>query len=485
MSIRTRLTVWYVFLLAGILVLFSAGLYALLNYSQMDEVDRTLETRATEIQKSVIASVAIQRDPLIYLSRGGVTLLPSADVFATPGVLVQLSTLDNTPIMHSDNLGSSQLEVPQAIIDRVSGGESVFTNVTIDQANVRVYVAPLEFPRRGVGTETVGVIEVAQSLAPFEQNSRRLATLLGIGIVSSLVLATIVGALLARSALAPIDRVTEMARSITRAGDLTRRIDKPRTQDEVGRLVATFNEMLARIEELFRSQQRFVSDMSHELRSPLTAIRGNLDLLRLGATGSPEEREQALAAIDGELGRTQRLVADLLLLARADEGLALEKRPVEMDTLLLDVFVQAKALAHGQVKVALGSEDVAQVMGDHDKLKQLLMNLVDNAIKYTPAGGEVKLSLDCDEEWVRVSVADTGIGIPPQDLPRIFDRFYRVDKSRARGSEHAGGAGLGLGIAKWIAEAHGGRIEVQSRTNKGSTFTVWLPLLKQTHPVPD
>ncbi|HID63510.1 MAG TPA: hypothetical protein EYP49_12340 [Anaerolineae bacterium] len=163
-----------------------------------------------------------------------------------------------------------------------------------------------------------------------------------------------------------------------------------------------------------------------------------------------------------------RIVADLLLLAQADAGVELEKKPVELDTLLLEVYRQSQLMADG-VEVKLGHEDQAVVMGDADRLKQLLLNLVDNAIKYTPPGGEVRLSLYREQGWVQVAVSDTGMGIPPEDLPHIFERFYRTDKARRRG-----GTGLGLSIAKWIAEAHGGHLTVESEVGKGSTFTLWL-----------
>jgi signal transduction histidine kinase len=238
--------------------------------------------------------------------------------------------------------------------------------------------------------------------------------------------------------------------------------------------------MLERIEQLFRAQQQFVADVSHELRSPLTAIRGHLDLLRRGAFENAADRDDSIAAIDSESARMQRMVQDLLLLARADAGIQMQKQPVELDTVLLDVYRQVRMTTTG-VKVSLGSEDQAMVMGDVDRLKQLLLNLADNAIKYTPAGGEVRLSLERDSEWVRVSVADTGVGIPEQDVPKIFDRFYRVDKSRThKPSDDGVGAGLGLAIVKTIVGAHGGRIEVASQVGKGTTFTVWLPLASET-----
>jgi signal transduction histidine kinase len=220
-----------------------------------------------------------------------------------------------------------------------------------------------------------------------------------------------------------------------------------------------------------------VADVSHELRSPLTAIRGNLDLLRRGGVDNNAERDASITAIDSESARMQRMVQDLLLLAHADAGVGIQKETVELDTLLLDIYRQARLTASG-VKVSWGSEDQAQVVGDPDRLKQLFVNLVDNAIKYTPNGGEVTLSLEREEPWVRVAVADTGVGIPPRDLPKIFDRFYRIDRARARAD---GGAGLGLSIVKWIVDAHDGRIDVKSEVGKGSTFTVWLLLAPNNH----
>ncbi len=465
MSIRLRLTLWYVGLLAVILAIFSGGLYGILSFSSLNEVDRTLQARASEVDNTVSAALRVTLDPRFF--RGRITL-PVADTFATPGIYVQvqISMVDPPVVTRSDNLGDQAISVSQDILDRVKAGDSVYTNLVIDHVPLRVFVSPLTFR-----DQTIGVIEVAQSLQGVSDTLRRLATFLAVGVIGALVLAFLIGAILAKNALAPMDRITQTAHSITHSGDLTRRIEQKATQDEVGRLVSTFNEMLGRIEELFRTQQRFVADVSHELRTPLTAIRGNLDLLRRGAANDPEELTQALSAIDSESERMMRLVSDLLLLARADEGIKIQKRMVELDTLLLDVYRQARVMGNG-VKVSLGSEDQAQVMGDPDRLKQVLFNLVDNAIKYTPGGGEVRLSLERDTQWVRVAVADTGIGIPPQDLSKIFDRFYRVDKARSR---EKGGSGLGLAIAQWIAQAHGGRIEVQSAVGKGSTFTLWLP----------
>jgi heavy metal sensor kinase len=466
LSIRLRLTLWYVLVLAIILVVFAGVLYAVLSFSLYSEVDRRLEIRAFEVQTGLGTALEIQSDPRVFILRGGRLTLPTADTFATPGVFVQVSTLDGVALTRSENLGAQTLVVSPAALSQVTRGEAVYANLSRDQVPLRVYIAPLT-----VRSQVLAAIVVAESLQGANSTIRRLAALLIGGIVAGLVLAFGVGAVLAYNALAPIDRITQTAHTIARSNDLTRRIEEKATRDEVGRLAATFNEMLARIEELFRVQQRFVADVSHELRSPLTAIRGNLDLLRRGALDDAEARAETLAAIESESVRMQRLVQDLLLLAQADAGVPIEKRVVELDTVLLDVFRQARLNA-GNVKVSLGNEDQVQVIGDADRLKQLFLNLMDNASKYTPSGGTVTLSFAREGDWVRVAITDTGIGIPAQDLPRIFDRFYRVDKARAR---EKGDTGLGLAICKWIVDAHGGRIGVQSEVGKGSTFTVWLP----------
>jgi len=318
-------------------------------------------------------------------------------------------------------------------------------------------------------------VQVSQPLTSVDATLQRVLILLIAGTAATIILAGGVGLLMSWLTLRPIDRITQTAGRIARTPDLGRRLPVSKTDDEVGRLVNTFNAMLERLHRLFQAQQGLVADVSHELRTPLTTIRGNLDLLRRGAADDPGERVAALDAIESEVDRMNRLVADLLLLAQADAGMKLEKQPVELDTLILQVYRQAQlmatshALGNERVAIRLGHEDQAIVEGDPDRLQQLLLNLIDNALKYTPGGGSVTLSLYHDRDWVRVSVADTGVGISPDALPHIFDRFYRAQRNGRKG------AGLGLSIARWIAEAHGGGLTVESQVGKGSTFTLWLP----------
>jgi two-component system OmpR family sensor kinase len=276
-----------------------------------------------------------------------------------------------------------------------------------------------------------------------------------------------------RQALAPLEDVTQTALQITRADDLSRRIPyQGPPGDEVGQLIHTFNQTLGRLENLFLTQRRFLVDVGHELRTPLTVIRGNVDLMRhIG-----EADEESMDSIVSEVDRLTRLVGDLLLLAQAESGkLPLDRRTVELDTLILEVMQQMQVLARDKLSLRIREIDQVLVCGDKDKLKQVIVNLIGNAISYTPAGGEVVVELTKTENRARLSVADNGPGISPQDLPYIFERFYRGEKSRTRPKEGKG-FGLGLSIAYWIVRNHNGRIDVDSKLGEGTTFTINLPL---------
>jgi signal transduction histidine kinase len=243
--------------------------------------------------------------------------------------------------------------------------------------------------------------------------------------------------------------------------------------DEVGRLIQAFNATMERLEGLFNTQKRFLADVSHELRTPLTAIRGNVDLIRQFGVAD----EESLDAISSEVDRLTRLVRDLLLLAQAETGkLPFSRDPVELDTLMLEVYRQAKVLAGGRVKVRIGDEDQARVVGDRDRLKQVLLNVVANALEHAPDASEVRIGLKCEGSWAKLSVVDEGPGIPEDELSRIFERFYRRDPSRNRNK--GAGAGLGLSIAYWITRHHGGDIKVESSVGKGTTFIISLPLIE-------
>jgi signal transduction histidine kinase len=301
-----------------------------------------------------------------------------------------------------------------------------------------------------------------------------LTILLGGGLIA-LVVTSLGTVMLARTAFAPIDNVVRTAQGIVRAEDLERRVAVPESQDELQRLSITINELLARLETLFTAQQRLVADVSHELRTPLAAMQGNLEVLERGAYRDPAMLTESLTDMRQETARMIRMVNDLLLLARSEVGVQIREAPVELDTLLLEVHRELRNLAGG-VSLQIGAEDMATVMGDRDRIKQALLNLGVNALQHTPPGGTVTLSLQQCKGVACISVCDTGSGIAPNDLPHIFERFYRADRSRKRTS---GGAGLGLAIVKRVVEIHHGHVTVESTPGRGSTFTIWLPLDEQ------
>jgi signal transduction histidine kinase len=321
--------------------------------------------------------------------------------------------------------------------------------------------------------DVVGYIQVATSLEELKTAQNNLLFALSIMGGSGILFSAIVGAWMARRALRPVDELTKTAMAIYRAENLERRVTVPKTNDEVGHLSQAFNEMLERLSQLFRAQQRLIADVSHELRTPLTVIRGNVDLLRMGECCDRE----LLDAITEESDRMTRMVKNLSLLSQMDAGvLQLNLKQINVQQLLASILRSAQIISAGKVSISAVSEPDLTIEADPDQTKQVLLNLVENAIKYTPEGGEVKIEATGsynNYNYVRISVSDNGPGIPEKDLPHIFERFYRVDKSRSRA---LGGSGLGLSIAYSIVQAHHGQIVVCSKEGVGTTFDVYLPI---------
>ncbi len=469
MPIRIRLTLWYTFLLGAILVTFSILLYLVLKFSLHAQIDRNLQDRAQQVGASIETQAVIRKS-------GGVLSieLPELNFLSSPAIFIQVTQPDGSLVTATHNLGEQSFARNSEILTANRAGDPIFKTVLVDNTPLRIYSAPIV-----VKSQVVGAVQVGQSLKEVGETLYQVLLFLTSGTVAALILAAMVGAFLARTALRPIEKINDTAMRIVGAQDLKQRLPTSGTNDEIDRLTVTINDMLERLDSFFQAQVRLSADVSHELRTPLTAIRGNVDLLRRGAANDPEELNEALSIIDGELDRMSRIVADLLLLSQADAGLSLRMEQVELDTIILDVYRRARVIANG-VNIQLGHEDQAVIHGDADRLKQLLLNLVTNALKHTPGGGYVTLSLYREAEWVRIVVSDTGRGIAPTALPHIFERFYRGENDGQKGT------GLGLSIAQWIARAHGGQITVSSELGKGSMFTLWLPTgsyQSESHPL--
>jgi two-component system, OmpR family, sensor kinase len=458
LTIRLRLTLLYTFVLAAVLILYGSAVYVFAQVSLLDEVDRGLAQVAQQLRdqtdKFVMGNVAVLTLPEEEL-----------DVFRSATSFFMILDQEGRVLTQSQNLSDYA-----NVLDPEGRQSEARVNTVFHQGQpLRVLTEPLTI-RIGGNEELIGYLQVARLVDTQSGLLTQLRLALFSTGIAAVSLSLLMGALLTRYYLKPLDDIVAVAVQISRADDLSRRLPDAGRRDEVGRLTMVLNQTLERLERLFHARQRFLADVSHELRTPLTTIRGNVDLMRRMGEADPE----ILDVVQDELGRMTRLVDDLLLLARADTGgLPLQRRPIALDDVFLDVFRQIRSI-HPPVNVSLEGVDQVRVMGDLDRLKQLILNLVDNAIKYTPPGGTVRVSLSKADGSAEVVVADNGIGIPAEDLPRIFDRFYRVDKARSRSQ---GGSGLGLSIAKWIAEAHGGSIRVESRPGVGSTFVVTLPIV--------
>ena len=453
MSLRLRLTLLYSTLMGAILLVISAAVTLVITALLLNQIDETLDAA----QQVVINKIEVKQ-----LGRIESELVPT-DVGSN--VYMQIWGLDGDLQSNFGDLNPFEITPFHEAGLRID--YPAFYDLTGPDWHIRVLNIPLVQNGYKVAT-----LQVASKLDGVDAARKSLTDILSIIWIVAVLFSGMAVWVTMGQTLKPLGAITETVEQINRADDLSRRIPYSGPEDdEIGSMVGSFNQTLERLEVLFTSQQRLLADVSHELRTPLTVIKGNADLMRRMKSLDAE----SLASIDQEAGRLTRLVGSLLLLAQAESGkLALIMTKIELDLLLTEVFQEMSILAGGKVHVHLNEIDQVYVNGDRDRLKQVFINLVANAIQYSPQGGDVYLSLEKTKGQARVIVRDTGPGIPAEDLPHIFERFYRAEKSRTRGKTT--GFGLGLSIANWIVERHGGRIEVVSQEGKGTTFAIWLPL---------
>lgn len=468
MSLRIKLTIFYALLTGCVITLFSIAIYAQVEAILIDQFNQKLENVFLIPGQTLMPNEEGEYALATYLSFDKSLFFQLWD---PGGKLLDTVHIENTSI------GLNPIDPIGLRIALENMGES-FREVIGKDYHYQVKTKPLFTNEEGT---YIGVLQVGTSLHGVDKFLYDLRQALIFTGVSAMAIAATVSYITTRQALSPLATVTRTASEITRADDLSRRIPElGRNSDEVGRLIKVFNQTLERLEELFLSQRRFIADVGHELRTPLTVIKGNADLMRrLGKMD-----DQSLNSIENEIDRLTRLVGDLLLIAKAEAGkLILENRIVELDTVMLEVCEEAAVLADGKKEIRIGEIDQVLVCGDQDRLKQVVLNLVCNAVMYTQEGGVIELRLGKQGKSAYLVIEDNGPGIPKEDLPRIFERFYRGEKSRARSHKEDGkGFGLGLSIAYWIIYNHGGKIDVESQEGEGTTFTVWLPLADKSCP---
>ncbi len=458
-TLRVRFALWTAGLLFAALVLFGLFVYANMSHSLTATVDETLQLTAIDL----IAEVEMRKGEPVVVEN------PIEDAQYTrlreQGFSMRVLNLTRQPVQEY----GPYTELPQPQGDfTVPNQPGEFATITDAGSRdpVRVYTSPVV-----QANQVVGILQVAINL----NNVKRTLDLLLIALLLGGPLIVIVagsgGYLLAAQALAPIDKITRTARHIS-AEDLSARLGLPETDDEVGRLAATFDSMLARLDDAFRRERQFTADASHELRTPLSAMQTIIGST-LARRRAPAEYEQALIDLSQEAERMGTLTEGLLHLARDDAA----RRPakferVNLSNLLKDVVDSLRPLAEDKGLKLIDNvpDEGLTLMGDSDGLIRLFVNLLDNAIKYTEQGFITISAAKKDGKLLAVTIRDTGGGITPEHLPHIFDRFYRVDESRSKD-----GIGLGLAIALNVARAHGGNIAVESKAGKGTTFIVQLP----------
>jgi two-component system, OmpR family, sensor kinase len=476
-SIRLRLTLWQTALLSLVLTAFAVVVHVAVDRQETSQLAYTLRVRAEDVQHAIYDARHAGAAGEAGSIEGPSPALDRAITAALGDGALSAVVLgpDGRELARSENLDGA-FPVPAKVVQSALGGDRVLKTKEIGGEEMRLYAEKVSLGRDGGS----GALVVAASMRPVAATMARWRWGLVGAVLGTTALASAIGWFLASKAMRPVDRMTQAARAIGRAADFSRRLPEPPQRDELGRLAVTFNEMLSQLGEAFATQRRFLADASHELRTPLTVVRTNAEALQRGVAADPVERAETLRAIVRETDRMGRLVADLLALARADAGQPLTRRRLALDTLVLDVYEQEQALANG-VHLDLGEWEQVEVEGDPDRLKQVVLNLVDNALRHTPDGGTVTLDLLRRGEEAVLRVRDTGPGIPQEQLGRIFERFYRVDQPRSR---QTGGTGLGLAIAQEVARAHEGRIEVESRLGAGSTFSLVLPVARPSAPDP-
>jgi signal transduction histidine kinase len=453
-SLRWRLTLWHLGLTIVSLVVFSIISYEVLSISLREEIDRTLVERANHV---VDAIAVVPNRPI-----EGITT-DRTDEFRSPGVYLQITNATGKVVSHSYNLGTQELPVDFFDDGRLSNNVNPYTTISISGQSVRLFHQPLV--REG---EIIGAVQVGQSYASLESTLSRLRMIYIGGILVVLMLGFFGGLMLASMGLRPLANIAQATSEIVHAEDLGSRVNYSGPKDDIGQLVLTFNAMLDRLQSLFEGQKRFMAEAAHELRTPLAAMIGNIDLL-VRFQDDQESRVEAVGALQRTGRHVSRLLDDLLLLAQADAGWRLRLEPMWLDDVFMEVFESSRC-SFDTHQVDLMACEPAYVLGDPDRLRQVLLNLIDNAVKFSPPNASIAMELKCLDNQVVARISDHGPGITPQNIERIFNPFFRGAKP-----QNHSGAGLGLTIARWIVREHGGELMIESQVGEGTKAIIILP----------
>ncbi len=463
-SIRSRLTAWYVTLLGAILVIFSIFLDYFLSKRLYESVDNSLAVSATVVATSARMRY---RSPVPGLDQIFEEFLEVRNL----NKFYRIYDGSGNVGSRSSNINASQFPLSEvAYADALKGNNTYETFLVDGKHPIRVITMPIIIEKK-----LANLVQVGTSLDAVQGTLKNLRILLFAAVPSVLVLAALFARFMARRALKPISKIIQTARNIGKGRELSQRMPVLKIQDELGQLTLTFNEMMDRLENSFVQMRQFSSDASHELRTPLTVLKGQNELV-LSKPRELEEYQDVIVSNLEEINYMSKVLEDLFILSKSDENqILLNCKRMDLRDLVDEVCKHAEVLAgEKDIRIIITYLESVKINGDEVRLRQMIWNILHNGIKYTQLRGELKVSLRDEGEFALLSIQDTGIGIPKNDLPSIFNRFYRVDKARSRDE---GGSGLGLSICKYIAEAHKGRIDVESKLSVGSCFKIRIPTL--------
>jgi len=484
-SIRFKITILYMAILALTLTSFSAVLYHNVGSGLYGSMDTLLKSRAGGIARAIdtyweasnLEATEKGEKPELLRKRRNINFARIAQRWvkeesndpALVDIIVHVFDTDGGIIASSKNTQNLN-EIPAGNFIQVLQGNSRFDTISFENQSsrmtFRVYTTPV-FENEKVAY----IVQVASPLSSIGIALNNIKVALFVLFPVTVLLTGVMGAFLAEVTLRPINNMIKTIHQIT-AENMKLKLAIPETKDEIQQLAETFNDMLQRLEKAFTSQKKLFEDLSHELKTPLTILKGEFEII-LKKMRSKDEYESVIKSALEEINRVSKLAENLLLLARFDSKEAFpEKRKLELNQLIQSVIANVKGMSElKEIRVSFNSAEKLMLDADESQLRTLFFNILDNAVKYTLPGGDVWVSVTKDKQSAKVKIQDTGIGIPAEDIDNVFDRFYRVDKSR-----NNTGFGLGLSIAKSIIEAHGGTIEARSISSEGTTFTILLPL---------
>jgi len=461
LPIKWRLTVWYGGVLSLILIIFASGIFIYFKNSLKDSIDAKIRSIGEVLSSSMTeahgASVFGNFERYLENVLGRKPKGKFIQIMDTSGRIgAKMSDIEGEALPTSFNA-----------LERAMRGEIVYETIERTKPRLRMVTIPIMDNKK-----VTSVVQVGTSLEDFDETIRKLLLIMIISIPTSIIVTIVVGYFMAKKALRPVDQIRRAAVKIS-SSNLDEKIDITGRRDELGRLAETFNAMIGRLKDAFQRINQFSIDVSHELKTPLTILKGETEVA-LRKEREKDDYQKLLLSNLEEIDRMSCIIDDLLLLSKADtKEIKLNIEEVALRDLIMDVCMNMKVVADKKsVELQISELEDVRLKGDELKLRRMLLNIVENGIKYSHVGGKVSVSSYINDGYAWIDVKDNGIGISEDDIKYVFDRFYRADRSRKRES----GSGLGLSISRWIAGAHKGSIEVKSQPAQGSVFTIKLPI---------